>query len=429
MPPSHRSSGSSHRSSSSSHRSSSSSHRSSSSHSSSSSSHRSYSSHRSSSSYGHSSGASSAGLFGHSRGSDYAGNAGRSAASRASINPANLRSAELRSDSGVYKAAKQMVEKRIRDARPRQNQPLGYNRYVPGFVEAKMHRCKNHDYVYYPISWTNTSDNTHYEKGYYDESGKYYKSVAFLNKTTGKYESKFVCDYCGTEIKAEWERGMIPDCPNCGASLSEVITGIAYEEEQESYFMPDLTLTQQEEAVMKAQGVKKKITVLVPIIVALLFIMPCCCCFSVSFVKEFLTNIGIIQENNNYQDDYYVDENNGSQNSGTVLNASDASYYGDDINGQSKIYVEAIGRECKWIASEECYYDPNTDCYFWYNTYVDPYIWQYWYDSISEDYAEYGGGWMEYDEDEQTWYIEVSTDEWEELSSVYDTGLCWYIEE
>ena len=96
------------------------------------------------------------------------------------------------------------------------------------------------------------------------------------------------------------------------------------------------------------------------------------------------------------------------------------------FEGQDSIYVEAIGRTCEWSPDDEAYYDPETDCYFTYNDYVEPPIWQYWYNGISSDYGDYGV--MEYDPDEGCWYIETSAGNWEVLPDTYDTSNLWYIE-
>ena len=71
------------------------------------------------------------------------------------------------------------------------------------------------------------------------------------------------------------------------------------------------------------------------------------------------------------------------------------------------------------------YYDEETECWIWWNTDVDPNVWQYWYEGISSDYGDYG--WMEHDD--TGWYIEASRGNWIELPSRYDTGNLWYIED
>ncbi len=95
------------------------------------------------------------------------------------------------------------------------------------------------------------------------------------------------------------------------------------------------------------------------------------------------------------------------------------------FEGQNEFYVPALDRNCPWIPDEEAYYDEETDCYFYYNDYVEPPIWQYWYNGISSDYGDYGA--MEYDTEEGCWYIETE-EGWQQLPDTYDTEGLWYIE-
>lgn len=92
------------------------------------------------------------------------------------------------------------------------------------------------------------------------------------------------------------------------------------------------------------------------------------------------------------------------------------------------IYVSELERSVKWSNEYDSYYDPQTDCYFFLNTDVEPEIWQYWFESISSDYGDYG--WMEYDYKERRWYIQTGNNTWEVLPSKYknDPNL-WYFKE
>ena len=78
-----------------------------------------------------------------------------------------------------------------------------------------------------------------------------------------------------------------------------------------------------------------------------------------------------------------------------------------------------------WDSEADSYYDQASDCWLWYNTDVEPAIWQYWYEGISSDYGDYG--WMEHDS--SGWYIEKSQDNWIQLPGKYDAGELWYIAE
>lgn len=105
-------------------------------------------------------------------------------------------------------------------------------------------------------------------------------------------------------------------------------------------------------------------------------------------------------------------------------NSEDNKNQDSNLGNQEDIYVDAIGRTCKWDSEYESYYDKTTDCYFWMNDTIDPPQWQYWYEGISSDYGDYG--WMEYDFDEKIWYIEVSDDTWKPLPEKYDTTELWH---
>ena len=96
-------------------------------------------------------------------------------------------------------------------------------------------------------------------------------------------------------------------------------------------------------------------------------------------------------------------------------------------NGENSIYIESIDRTCEWIPDEQAYYDEESDCYFIYNDYVDPPVWQYWYNGISGSDEFEGYGWMEYDEDEDSWYIEAN-DGWHSLDEYdFDTDALWHM--
>ncbi|MBR6377960.1 MAG: hypothetical protein IKS05_09400 [Oscillospiraceae bacterium] len=79
--------------------------------------------------------------------------------------------------------------------------------------------------------------------------------------------------------------------------------------------------------------------------------------------------------------------------------------------------------ELRWDSSEDCYIEPTSQLCAWYNTDVNPNLWQYWYEPISGNYGDYG--WMEYEDD--LWYIEVDEGQWEPVSEEYDTSPLWHI--
>ncbi len=108
---------------------------------------------------------------------------------------------------------------------------------------------------------------------------------------------------------------------------------------------------------------------------------------------------------------------------------SDLEYIENGIPSNTEIfgdvlYIENLDKTCYWDSEFESFYDSDSDCYLYYNNYVDPPVWQYWYEGISSDFGEYG--WMEYDESNECWYIETESG-WVELPDEYDTDDLWFI--
>lgn len=77
-----------------------------------------------------------------------------------------------------------------------------------------------------------------------------------------------------------------------------------------------------------------------------------------------------------------------------------------------------------WDSAEESYYDDESGLWLWFNTSVEPPLWQYWYEPFSGDYGNYG--WMEYEDGQ--WYIEGTLGTWIPLPQKYDASLLWYVE-
>ena len=84
----------------------------------------------------------------------------------------------------------------------------------------------------------------------------------------------------------------------------------------------------------------------------------------------------------------------------------------------------AYVKKLTWDSAEESYYDDESGLWLWFNTNVEPPLWQYWYEPISGDYGNYG--WMEYENGR--WYIETRAGSWSLVPQKYDTSALWFVE-
>lgn len=340
------------------------------------------SSHHSSSSSHHSSHSS------HSSRSSYSSSSSRS-----------YGSSSYRSSSSSYGSYRSAPVKRVpRPARARTNQPLNYI----GKTATHDYRCKAHDYTYYGENWTDSSTGKNYLKGYYDEKGNRYDQL-IIDRVDGSFESLFECMYCGTQTKQVWKEGAIPQCQNCGANLLESMGASVIHDRVDTSTVPDYQRpysgsyrSSPYDTESFLGGCLKKIVIAIVAIAAL---------FGIALLDDSSGNSNNITYNNG--SDYQ-----------TIVNTN-IELFGDSI------YVDSIDRTLDWNDEYQSYYDPVSDCYLWYDTDDEPAVWQYWYENISSDYGDYG--WMEYELDEDQWYIEADEGNWIKLPSKYDTSELWHI--
>ncbi len=285
-------------------------------------------------------------------------------------------------------------------ARPRTNQPSGYS----GTAKPVRHCGRRHDYVFYPIGWTDSSTGKEYKKGYYDENGQYYEDVAF--KTGDRYENVLCrCDYCGKQSKMTWKENMTLSCPGCGAPLTIVS---ALDEEQPQQRQGADTDSLSPSAVF---ALAFAIIAGAVVVVAAAFFLS----FKQSGVRdyEYGTNEGYTE---------YVTAPDNTDIFGDTI-------YLDRINDTTYVMSEdgkeSYDKRLTWDYGYESYYDKESDCYLWYNTDVAPNLWQYWYEDISSDFGDYG--WMEYEE--SGWFIEEDNGYWISLPDSYDDSQLWHIGE
>ncbi len=303
----------------------------------------------------------------------------RSSSSRSSHSSSHHSSSSSRSSSNyssLFSKPRSSSRSRTPVRKTRTSQPYGWNASEHGKIG--HYHCSTHDYDYYPKSWT-AEDGQHFEESYYDENGKHYNNMIMEGGTT-----MLICTYCDNRMVYTWADGSLPTCDKCGAQLQIDITDK----------MEDVA-TEHSSARGGSRrrgplGVKIFFTVVVIWLV-----------LKLAYV-ELERRLMPILNDNSVRTEYSTNSPTGSQNS---------------------IYVKEIGRTCYKDGSD--WYDSNTKCWFWYNNEKEPYQWQYWYEGISSDYGDYG--WMEYDKDEDAWYVEASEGNWVHLPDSYDTSKLWHM--
>ena len=298
--------------------------------------------------------------------------------------------------------------------RTRRNQPTG----LPSHMKAKtvVLRCKNHDYMYVNESWTDEKTGVAYRKGYYDENGTYYDADAIaFKKPDGSYEAHYVCEYCGTELEANWKEGFYPACKNCCAEMNKTPVYIDeivnIDNTDTAYSNADTSYNNSDSPVKESPAKKMLIRMLI------IFMAPIIMMSVMSVVMRQMVW-------NSYMETEWVEETEPAQETEINLEIYGSDIYLDEIS--PNIYRICTGQDeyekhITWDYGARSYYDYDSNCYLWYNTDVSPNLWHYWYDDISGDNYY---GWMECEGD--VWYIEVSDTEWEQYEG--DTSKLWHIE-
>ena len=346
-------------------------------------------------------------------------------------------------ESSNYRPTRKVTSYVLPAERPRTNQPTRSGRALTSY---SLFRSVSHDYFYYPEDWTDETTGRKYKSGYYDEKGNYSKQV--ILRKNSQYETRAICNYCGTQIKLKWTKGALPSCPNCGASLSEIMDGAVIEEQikpvahtsvvadtrspDDTYFRngqhigaldkidtSKLSSVEKEESINSGRIAGGFIVVVTAIVLAVIV---------GDAVNTKNSTKGHVYTYSSEEWESIEQSRELDRQTATPEPTPAPEYYFKFVAEEdfySTIYVDAIGRECSWHSSGN-YYDKTTDCYFWLNTDVEPPIWQYWYEGISSAYGDYG--WMEYDFAEDKWYIEASAGNWIVLpEGKYDKDRLWHM--
>ena len=294
--------------------------------------------------------------------------------------------------------------------RSRSNQPRGYVAREHHDVEPIPHYGLFHNYYYYPLSWTDEATGQHYEKGYYDEDGKYYENVAF-RRTDGVYQNVVCqCEYCDTVSKIDWTEGGPLICPQCGgtmkllSALDEYTQDPLYQKTRKTPGYVDYA----------DAGKKQRRRTLLRTILWIGLI-----------VLVILGVSVMIHWTSNRTPQYNYTQPPAQAPSNVELFGNRVGL----VRTAPGVYQISTDREydriMSWEPREDSYYEPESDLYLWYNTDVEPPLWQYWYEPISGGYGDYG--WMEYENG--SWYIEASYGKWIEVPAKYDTSPLWRIED
>ncbi len=291
-------------------------------------------------------------------------------------------------------------------SRPRINQPTGYRPSGHGGPGPRYVYGRRHDYIYYPIAWIDSSTGTRYDKGYYDENGTHYDDVSF--QTDGKYKNVLChCPYCEQDTVLDLSAGDIQarklQCPNCGGNMEirSELDDAAQGTNAYAGAVPDTAAA--EAQASRKRGCLIRILIAFAIVAALNI-------YGSHLLREQQPEPVPISVSQGSYTDYNQRDTLWLVRSGSGYTVSDSAAGAD--------------KALAWDAESESFYDPETEYWLWYNTEVDPPVWQYWIEGISSNYGEYG--WMEHDED--GWFIETSWGNWIELPPEYDASGLWYIE-
>ena len=290
--------------------------------------------------------------------------------------------------------------------RPRTNQPIGF--MISGLRPSYLYG-RRHDYVYYPESWIDQSTGTSYAKGYYDENGQYYDSVAF--QKDGQYENVVChCPYCGQitilNLSAEDAAAQNLQCPHCGGPMEIQSELDDYVKQATDSF----TAYDSGEAYRQAKKKRRRRGWLIALAVFVGLVVY----GRILIHREESSQTPQVQPIQQLQ---ITGQDTVEYGSAIVLEKTGSDSY-------SITSAKTGDKKLAWDSDADSWYDAETDCWLWYNTNVEPAVWQYWYEGISSDFEE--SGWMEHDVD--GWYIEAYEGNWIELPGVYDTSALWYID-
>ena len=289
--------------------------------------------------------------------------------------------------------------------RPRRNQPL----YRPSLITPILRTCLNHEYLYFSEPWD--YEGKHYDAGYYDENGKYYKEVA-MKQEDGTTTVELECEYCGNRVKVEWKEGEMPVCSHCGApmKLPDMETDTL---NSETAYTEDAASSASYEKPTLLGRMKKH-----PVLTFVILVFIC------MLIKSAITIVRYESEPVSYSGGSGYEQ--AAVQSNTQLFGRTVYLEETGIGTYRRVSASSgADKTVTWSSDAESYYDKATDTYLWYNNETADGVWQYWVEGISSRYGDYG--WMEYDASRGIWGIETSANNWVEYTG--DTSALWHIDE
>ena len=264
---------------------------------------------------------------------------------------------------------------------------------------------RTHNYLYYPLAWLDRTTGRSYQPGYYDENGQYYESVVI--KEGDRYKNVICeCEYCGTKHTMDFTEQQELVCPNCGAPLKVLSNLNDYVEQQTA-------------GTRSGQGAAKTSLKWLPfVIIAAVILLICFAMFAMRTAQSVVSNFYDSGYDSGYSGSAEEYLSNPEIFGRTVyLDRLEGNAYAISEDGDASYY-----KVLTWDSEYESFYDPETECYLWYNTDVYPNVWQYWFEGVSSDYES---GWMEYEAG--TWYVEDAPGDWFPLEG--EEPFMWHIEE
>ncbi len=210
----------------------------------------------------------------------------------------------------------------------------------------------------------------------------------------------YKCEYCDCTVHYTNPEEISNICPNCGAPMERIVNEMPEQPQpvQSTYTNPGNTYEGNDYELGKRASRRSLKIVLIALGVSL------------------FTSMG----------GFFYGIINGTSHNGYDASGS-GSYVHMNGNEIQEMYVEELGRTCRWSNEYDSYHAPQTDRYFVRDDRSEPACWQYRCEGVSSDFGDYG--WMEYDKAEDCWYVEYAEGQWRKLPDAYYSDRLWHFAE